>query len=176
MASHWCDRLIGSGPPLVADNKVFWWSFSGPLSAANDKLFYWFTSGPPSVADKVDWWSTSSPPSVTDNVDWWSTSGPRCVPTTFYGGSLVALPADRQWSTVSSQQYWQSISGPLLAVNDKLFYWSTSGSPSSANNPDSMQMLAQRWHIRRSDVGSHCWPNGFLAGGCFVGLTLASHW
>ena len=46
----------------------------------------------------------------------------------------------------NNKVYWCSISGPLLADNDKLFYWSTSGSPSLANNPDSMQTLAQHWH------------------------------
>ena len=68
----WRDQLIGSGPLLAADNKVYWWSISGPLSAANDKLFYWSTGGPPSA---------------TNNVDWWPTSGP--LSGAFYGGSVV---------------------------------------------------------------------------------------
>ena len=68
----WCDQLIGSGPLLAANNKVYWWSISGPLLAANDKLFYWSTGGPPSV---------------TNNVDWWPTSGPLLG--AFYGGSVV---------------------------------------------------------------------------------------
>ena len=69
----------------------------------------------------------------------------------------------------NNKVYWWSIHGPLSGANDKLFCWSTSGSPSLANNPDSLQTLAQHWHIhwvrhwqpplpqclfgRRSDVG-----------------------
>ena len=151
MASHWCDQLVDSGPPLTADNKVYWWSISGLLSVANDTLFYGSTGVPPSVAN--------------NKVDRWPTSGPLLG--AFYGGSLMAA---------NNKVYWWSISGPLLAANDKLFYWSTSGSPSLTNNLDSMQMLAQHWHIRRSDIGSHCWRNVFLVSGCYVGLTLASHW
>ena len=35
--------MIDSGPLLVANNKVYWWSINGPLLAANDKL----SIGPP---------------------------------------------------------------------------------------------------------------------------------
>ena len=146
MASHWCDQLVGSGPPLAADNKVYWWSIIGPLSVANDKLFYWSTDGPPSVANKkVDWWPTVGCHQLFMVVFWWRDqlidSGPPLA--------------------ANNKVYWLSISGPLLAANDKLFYWSTSGPPSLANNPDSMQTLAQYWRIHRSNVGRHCWPMAF---------------
>ena len=36
----------------------------------------------------------------------------------------------------NNKVYWWSISGPLLAANDKLFYWSTGGPPSVTNNVD----------------------------------------
>ena len=36
----------------------------------------------------------------------------------------------------NNKVYWWSISGPLSAPNDKLFYWSTGGPPSVTNNVD----------------------------------------
>ena len=73
MAGHWRDQLGDSGPPLAANNKVYWWSISGALSVANDNIFYGSTGGPPSIAN--------------NKVDKWSTSGPLLG--AFYGGSLV---------------------------------------------------------------------------------------
>ena len=50
----WREQLIGSGPLLAANNKVYWWSINGPLSAANDKLLYWSTVGSPSLANNPE--------------------------------------------------------------------------------------------------------------------------
>ena len=68
--------LVDSGPPLAADNKVYWWSISGPLSVANDKLFYWSIGGPPSLANnKVDWWPTSGLLLGGIGFLWWFSDG-----------------------------------------------------------------------------------------------------
>ena len=124
-----------TGGPLVAHcwvpfMVVLWWLDqlidSGPLLAANKKVYWWAISGPLSAAnDKLFYWSTGGPPSVTNNVDWWPLVAHCWVPF------MVVL-------------WWHdqlTDSGPLLAANDKLLYWSPGGSPSLANNPDSLTLV-----------------------------------